>query len=108
MKEPMYLDIVKDAPDSTKYDAKRWYQMRDFFYYENGPYWYRGYVKYDTLGPQLNSMLQKYKSKIHVVAHTPLESITQRYDGKPTGSGNCGSGGVCTDVVPAFYKMVEK
>ena len=82
MKEPMYLDIIKDSPDSTKYDAKRWYQMRDFFYYENGPYWYRGYVKYDTLGPQLNSMLDKYKSKIHVVAHTPLESITQKYDGK--------------------------
>lgn len=82
MKEPIYLDLMQDFPDSTKYDVNRWLEMRDFFYYENGPYWYRGFVKYDTLEPQLDAMLRKYKSKIHVVAHTPLESITQRYGGK--------------------------
>ncbi len=27
-------------------------------------------------------MLRKYHSKIHIVAHTPLESITQKYKGK--------------------------
>ncbi|MGI9530604.1 metallophosphoesterase [Lutimonas sp.] len=82
MKDPIYLDLMQDAPDTTKYEAQQWFKMRDFFYYENGPYWYRGYVKYDTLGPQLDAMLDKHKSKIHVVAHTPLETITQRYDGK--------------------------
>lgn len=82
MKDPIYLDLMKDHPDTTRYASEQWYKMRDFFYYENGPYWYRGYVKYDTLGPQLDAMLNKHKSKIHVVAHTPLETITQRYNGK--------------------------
>lgn len=82
MKDPMYLDVMKDAPDSTKYDPNSWYQMRFFFYNSEGPYWFRGYVNTDTLGPQLNSMLDKHESKIHVVAHTTLETITEKYDGK--------------------------
>ncbi len=82
MQEPMYLELMKEYPDSTKYDQDYWYQMRYFFYNSEGPYWYRGYVNSDTLSPQLNSMLDKYDSKIHVVAHTTLETITQKYDGK--------------------------
>jgi hypothetical protein len=39
-------------------------------------------VNSDTLGPQLNSMLKKYKSKLHVVAHTTRETITEKYGGK--------------------------
>jgi hypothetical protein len=27
-------------------------------------------------------MLKKYDSKIHIVAHTPLKTITQKYKGK--------------------------
>lgn len=82
MKDPMYLDVVQDYPDSTKYDPMEWWRMKLFFYDGEGPYWYRGYVNSDTLEPQLDAMLKKHKSKIHVVAHTPLETITQRYDGK--------------------------
>lgn len=82
MKEPMYLELMKEYPDSTKYDADHWYQMSYFFYNSEGPYWFRGYVNSDTLNPQLNSMLNKFDSKIHVVAHTTVETITERYDGK--------------------------
>ncbi len=82
MQEPMYLDMMKDDPDSTRYDPRHWYEMSSFFYHRESPYWYRGYVNYDTLGPQLNAMLKKYDSKFHVVAHTPLETITQKYEGK--------------------------
>ena len=82
MQDPIYLELMKEFPDSTKYDQDYWYQMRFFFYSSEGPYWYRGYVNSDTLSPQLNSMLDKYDSKIHVVAHTTLETITQKYDGK--------------------------
>ena len=82
MEDPMYLDVMKDAPDSTKYDPNSWYEMRYFFYNSEGPYWFRGYVNTDTLGPQLNTMLDKHSSKIHVVAHTTLETITEKYDGK--------------------------
>ena len=82
MKDPMYLDVMKQSPDSTKYDLNSWSEMRYFFYNSEGPYWYRGYVNYDTLAPQLNAMLNKHESKIHVVAHTTLETITEKYDGK--------------------------
>lgn len=82
MKDPMYLELTQEFPDSTKYDVERWYRMRDFFYYENGPYWYRGYVLQDTLDVQLDAMLKKYKSKVHIVAHTTRKTITSKYDGK--------------------------
>jgi len=82
MKEPMYLDVMKEAADSTKHDPKQWLNMRYFFYNPEGPYWFRGYVNSDTLAPQLNSMLNKYSSKIHVVAHTTRETITEKYGGK--------------------------
>lgn len=82
MQEPMYLDIMKESPDSLKYDSNHWLEMRYFFYNPQGPYWFRGYVNSDTLDVQLNSMLDKHSSKIHVVAHTTLETITEKYDGK--------------------------
>lgn len=82
MEEDIFFEIMKDQPDSTKYDPMKWNQMRYFFYSEESPFWYRGYVRSDTLKPQLNSMLRKYNSNVHIVAHTPLETITQKYDGK--------------------------
>jgi calcineurin-like phosphoesterase family protein len=82
MQDPMFIDIMKDHPDSSKYDPWAWRGMQYFFYNQEGPYWYRGYVNYDTLDAQLSSMLRKYRSKIHIVAHTTLENITQKYDGK--------------------------
>lgn len=82
MKEPMFLDLMEEYPDSTKYSSESWYQMRYFFYREDGPFWFRGYVQSDTLAPQLKSMLKKYKSKVHVVAHTTQKTITERYGGK--------------------------
>lgn len=82
IKNPMFLDITQEYPDSTKYDPVLWHEMRYFFYREDGPFWFRGYVQSDTLAPQLKSMLRKYKSKIHVVAHTIQKTITSRYNGK--------------------------
>lgn len=82
MKDPIFLEIMKNEPDSLKYDVKKWNDMRYFFYGEDSPFWYRGYVLYDTLQPQLNKMLKKYDSNIHIVAHTPLKNITQKYKGK--------------------------
>ena len=82
MKDPMYLDVMKQSPDSTKYNINSWYEMRYFFYNSEGPYWFRGYVNSDTLALELNAMLDKHDSKIHVVAHTTLETITEKYGGK--------------------------
>ena len=82
LKEDMFLDIINDTPDSTKYNPISWNKMKTFFYDEKSPFWYRGYVYSDALSVQLKTMLKKYNSKIHVVAHTPLETITERYNGK--------------------------
>ena len=73
---------MEDHPDSLIYDPQIWRNMRDFFYNENSPFWYRGYVYSDSLRKQLNSMLRKYQSKTLIVAHTPLKTITKKYHGK--------------------------
>lgn len=82
MNEEMYLEITKDHADSSAYDPDRWYRMKQFFYSDMSPYWYRGYVLSDTLEKQLDNMLRKYKSKVHLVGHTPQQTITSRYNGK--------------------------
>ena len=82
LQDPIFLEIMEEQADSSKYDPQAWRNMRYFFYSEESPFWYRGYVQSDTLSKQLNSMLKKYKSKTHIVAHTPLETITKRYQGK--------------------------
>jgi hypothetical protein len=82
MKEDMFTEITKDHADSSAYDAERWMKMKYFFYSDLSPFWYRGYALSDTLGKQLDDMLRKYKSKVHVVGHTPKETITSRYKGK--------------------------
>ena len=82
MQDPLFLEIMKEQIDSTIYDPSEWRNMRNFFYDEESPFWYRGYVYSDTLGHQLRSMLRKYHSKRHIVAHTPLDSITKKYRGK--------------------------
>ena len=82
MKENVFLDIMKDSANLNEYNQEYWEDIRYFFYGSETPYWYRGYVNSDTLTIQLNTMLRTYRSKIHVVAHTPLKTITQRYKGK--------------------------
>ncbi len=82
IQDPIFLELMKDKIDSSKYDPQIWENMKYFFYNENNPFWYRGYVTSDTLSKQLNAMLRKYESKTHIVAHTPLKTITKKYNGK--------------------------
>jgi hypothetical protein len=82
MQDPIFLKLMEDSSDSLSYDAQKWTDMRKLFYSENSPFWYRGYVNSDSLGSQLRSMLRKYDSKIHIVAHTPLKTITKKYKGR--------------------------
>jgi hypothetical protein len=82
MHEPAFLDLLLESPDTTKYTRLAWEQQIHFFYSTTNPFWYRGYVQSDTLNAQLSTMLRKYRAKTHVVAHTPLKSITQKYKGK--------------------------
>lgn len=82
MKDSLFLKIMSNDSTEVNYDLEKWKNMRYFFYAEESPYWYRGYVNSDTLNTQLDNMLKRYKSKVHIVAHTPLKTITQKYNGK--------------------------
>jgi hypothetical protein len=82
MSDDIFLEITKPHADSAAYDPDRWMRRKQMFYSDHSPFWYRGYAQSDTLEGQLDGMLKKYKSKLHVVGHTPFETITQRYNGK--------------------------
>lgn len=49
---------------------------------ERSPFWYRGYVQEDTVEVALDSALAHFDSRIHVVGHTPVQTITSRFEGR--------------------------
>jgi len=53
----------------------------DFFFGENSVFWYRGYVEADTLQTALRDVLARHESDVHIVGHTPLDAIEDRYGG---------------------------
>jgi hypothetical protein len=52
-----------------------------FFFDANSVFWYRDYVMADTLREALDRVLDRYESKVHVIAHTPVGNIGYRYGG---------------------------
>ncbi len=62
-------------------DSVALYRRIDFFFDETSVFWHRDYVQSDTLGDVLKRVLERYETDLHVVAHTPVETIQQRYDG---------------------------
>ena len=63
--------------DSAAVD-RRW----EFFNNPESVFWYRDLVQRDTLGAYLGKVLKRFKSSIHIVGHTPLDHIEERYDGR--------------------------
>ena len=60
---------------------------------EESIFWFRGYVEADTLGTDLDRVLNDYGAELHVVAHTPVRSyrvaIRREAPGRrPSGSGD--------------------
>ncbi len=82
MTKPMFLDLIEDYPDTVSYSKKDWLDMRNFFFKYNSPYWFRGYVKSDTLEVSLDRMLTKFGATTYIVAHTLLRAIDKKYRGK--------------------------
>lgn len=54
----------------------------DFLFAESSVFWYRGYVQADTLEAALESVLDLHEAELHVVAHTPVETVQSRYGGR--------------------------
>lgn len=44
-------------------------------------FWYRGYASSDTLGGALRRVLRHYDAALHVVGHTPGETVRSAYEG---------------------------
>lgn len=54
----------------------------DFFWADESLFWYRGYALSDTLGGELEAVLEAFDAELHIVGHTPVDHITQAYDGR--------------------------
>ena len=53
----------------------------DFFYGDASVFWFREYVTTDTLRTVLDEVLDRYSSVLHVIGHTPIDSVRQLYGG---------------------------
>ena len=77
-------DLFYRWADSTyipKMDSTSVRRRENFFWGENSAFWYRGYVQTDTAGNGLSEVLPNFRSRLHVVAHTPVPTIQVRFAG---------------------------
>ncbi len=81
MREPIFFDLLQDSVVTAQYDSETYENRLAFFFGNLSPFWFRGYVLSDTLGKYLKYVLTKFDANIHVVAHTPVKSIAERYNG---------------------------
>ncbi|UCC82599.1 MAG: metallophosphoesterase [Gemmatimonadota bacterium] len=81
MSEQWFSRMADTTAAYTPLDSVTLFRRLDFFFDDNSVFWYRDYVYSDTLGHMLQQVLERHDSDIHVVGHTPLESIQQMYDG---------------------------
>lgn len=82
LQEDVFNYLVQDSIPTALVDSLQFYKRLAFFYSSNSVFWHRAYVGTDTLENDLNNVLKHFKSKLHVVAHTPVRSIREFYDGK--------------------------
>jgi hypothetical protein len=82
LSQPAFTHLKDKEPDYDGYEASDWEAQKEYFYGAYSPFWFRGYVRSDTLGSYLDFMLTKTGSKVHIVGHTPQKEITAFYDGK--------------------------
>jgi hypothetical protein len=81
MSEQWFSRMADTTAAYTPLDSVTLFRRLDFFFDANSVFWYRGYLYTDTLGHVLQQVLERHHSDIHVVGHTPFDSIHQVYDG---------------------------
>lgn len=70
-----WTDTTYVAPMDSATFARRW----DFMWGGRSVFWYRGYARTDSLSAALDSILDQFDVRTHVVGHTPHRTITQSY-----------------------------
>lgn len=81
MHEPLFhylSDSTVTVPPMDSLDLAR---RLDFFFEEGSVFWYRDYVQTDTLATLLEKVLDRHDSERHVVGHTPVARVEERYGG---------------------------
>ena len=85
--EPLLTGWYDDAfleafAHETTLDSAQVQRRYDFFFAPESVLWYRDLVLTDTLGAYLDTVLDRFDAAVHVVGHTPVRTIGERYDGK--------------------------
>lgn len=75
------VDLVR-AEHVVVMDSVAAQRRLDFFFDEASVFWFRDYVATDTLGTVLDRVLERNDAEVHVVAHTPVETVQTRYGGR--------------------------
>ena len=70
-----------DATYATPPDTSGVNRRDALFMGQRSPLWYRAYVNTDTVATELNSVLDHFRARLHVVGHTALPTIAQTYGG---------------------------
>jgi len=81
LQQDIFYTLLQDSIPASV-DSMQFYQRVAFFYGWNSVFWHRGYVLSDTLEQDLQKILKKFKCKLHVIAHTPVPTISELYNGK--------------------------
>ncbi len=82
LQEDAFNYLLQDSIPTALVDSLQFFRRLAFFYSSSSVFWNRAYVSTDTLEKDLKKVLKHFKSKLHVVAHTPVRSIREFYDGK--------------------------
>ncbi|MFD1063492.1 metallophosphoesterase [Winogradskyella litorisediminis] len=53
-----------------------------FLYSSDGPFWYRGLAREKLKSQELDEILEEFKAKKIIIGHTPVDSISSKYEGK--------------------------
>jgi len=75
-------EFLAEYGDSITLDSAAVTRRFDFFFDGESVFWYRDLVRTDTLGPFLDQVLERYDANVHVIGHTPVETIQERYGGR--------------------------
>jgi len=70
-----------DTTYAVPLDSAGFERRLAFFWLPTSPFWYRGYVRSDSLAAPLDSVLRHFDVSTMIVGHTPGPTVRERYDG---------------------------
>ncbi|MFV1986005.1 MAG: metallophosphoesterase [Gemmatimonadota bacterium] len=75
-------ELAESGEEVAAIDSAGIVRRYEFFFASESVLWYRDLVLSDTLGAHLDAVLEHFDTKVHVIGHTPVETIQERYEGK--------------------------